>query len=125
MGWDVPDDWGSYYNNCSRCEAQYHASEGGCGCMDDLECQCGKAVWEGDDDHLRCTECHTGPRVEGNMKSATHCARKAHGTHIRPGDKYIRTVTFGYFPDGARTLSIQKQRIEKGPLWAVAEIIES
>jgi len=39
MGWNVPDDWGSYYYKCSYCGGRYHASEGGCGCLDDHE-QC-------------------------------------------------------------------------------------
>ena len=27
---NVPDDWGSYYSECSECGAKMHASEGGC-----------------------------------------------------------------------------------------------
>lgn len=37
MGWNVPDDWGSYYSKCSYCGSRVHASEGGCGCLDDAE----------------------------------------------------------------------------------------
>lgn len=37
MGWNVPDDWGSYYYNCNLCGSRYHASEGGCGCTEDME----------------------------------------------------------------------------------------
>jgi len=37
MGWNVPDDWGSYYSRCSLCGTRYHASEGGCGCTEDKE----------------------------------------------------------------------------------------
>lgn len=33
---NVPDDWGSYYYSCTRCGGKYHASEGGCGCTEDL-----------------------------------------------------------------------------------------
>jgi len=32
---NVPDDWGMYYSKCSYCRSTVHASEGGCGCMDD------------------------------------------------------------------------------------------
>lgn len=39
MGWNVPDDWGSYYSNCDYCGGRYHASEGGCHCLEDHE-QC-------------------------------------------------------------------------------------
>lgn len=37
MGWNVPDDWGSYYYNCSLCGSRCHASEGGCGCTEEKE----------------------------------------------------------------------------------------
>lgn len=72
MGWNVPDDWGSYYCKCSRCGSRYHASEGGCGCTEDHE-QCSgdrtgdcyvhvdEAIeWNGQHycaDHLRCDAC--------------------------------------------------------------------
>ena len=35
MGWNLPDDWGNYYSNCSLCGSRYHASEGGCCCTED------------------------------------------------------------------------------------------
>lgn len=124
MGWNVPDDWGSYYNRCSRCGSKYHASEGGCGCMDDLECQCGKGHWDGDDSP-RCSSCGSGPREEGRSHSAVHVARKHHRGGIKPGDKYRRTVHFGYYPDGAFTLRVSRKLLEKGPLWAVDEVMES
>ena len=39
MGWNLPDDWGMYYNKCGYCKSTYHASEGGCGCLEDhVEC---------------------------------------------------------------------------------------
>ena len=37
MGWNVPDDWGSYYRNCELCGGRYHASEGGCYCTEEKE----------------------------------------------------------------------------------------
>lgn len=36
---NVPDDWGMYYSKCGYCGSRYHASEGGCGCLEDAE-QC-------------------------------------------------------------------------------------
>jgi hypothetical protein len=39
MGWNVPDDWNSYYSRCEYCGSRVHASEGGCGCLEDHE-QC-------------------------------------------------------------------------------------
>lgn len=35
---NVPDDWNTYYNRCSYCGKKYHASEGGCDCLDEGEC---------------------------------------------------------------------------------------
>lgn len=34
---NVPDDWGSYYRNCSACGSRYHDSEGGCYCHEDRD----------------------------------------------------------------------------------------
>jgi len=117
---NVPDDWGSFFTNCSRCGGRYHASEGGCGCMDDLECQCGSNDWDGEEEP-RCSKCSTGPHEEGRRHSKQHRARKTYdegkSSEIRPGDLYRRTVNMGYFPGGARTLSVKRYRIEKGPAW--------
>lgn len=48
MGWNTPDDWGSYYSNCGYCKGRVHASEGGCGCLDD---------------HEQCHGCKNAPRT--------------------------------------------------------------
>jgi len=129
MGWNVPDDWGSYYYNCDCCGSRYHASEGGCGCMDDLECQCGLGRWDGHE-NSRCNNCGTGHRVDGRRHSSEHVARKYHSAkpgqeQIRPGDKYRRTVQFAHYPNGAFTLSVTKHLLEKGPHWPVAEVMEN
>lgn len=114
MGWNVPDDWGCYYNRCSRCGGRYHASEGGCGCYDSLEpCQCGRCNWDGDRDFPRCRDCSTGPYVSGRVHVTKHTARKAHGHNIRPGDRYRRVVSFGHYPGGAFTLNIRKSLVER------------
>jgi hypothetical protein len=128
MGWNVPDDWGSYYRRCDRCGSKYHASEGGCGCMDDVgECQCGQCNWRTGygSDTPRCRDCGTGPYVEGRSHRSVHVARKQHGGGILPGDRYCRTVQFGHYPEGAFTLRVSKSRLEKGPMWVVKEVMES
>jgi hypothetical protein len=49
VGWNVPDDWGSYYSNCDLCGSRVHASEGGCYCTEDhTECVgCADGTLEG------------------------------------------------------------------------------
>ena len=46
---NVPDDWGSYYYKCEYCGGRYHASEGGCGCLEDagqcVGCYCGRPYY--------------------------------------------------------------------------------
>ncbi len=123
-GGNVSDGWGAYFTRCSYCGAKYHQSEGGCGCMDDLECQCGKGEWDGDESP-RCGSCGTGPHEDGRSHGRDHVARKAHPGGIRAGDKYRRTVHFGYFPEGAFTLKVTRRLIEKGPEWAIEEVMES
>jgi hypothetical protein len=94
--------------------------------MDDLECQCGNPCWE--DSHNGdpvCTNCNTGPRQEGRTHRSVHIARKDYYPGIKAGDKYCRAVTFGHYPGGAFTLSVRKTRLEKGPGWAVEDVMES
>jgi hypothetical protein len=127
MGWgNVPDDWGCYFSRCPRCGTRVHASEGGCSCIDyyfeNLEpCQCGACDWDGDEDRPRCEKCGTGPHEDTGFHTAEHTARKAHkglyGLEIRPGDRYRRRVHFGYYPDGAFTLRVTKERLSQGPAW--------
>lgn len=115
---------------CSICGAHYHESDGGCGCTDNLMCQCGCREWErGANDELFCNWCHTGPFQEGKSHRSVHVARKTHSTKygepILPGDKYARIVTFGYYPGGAFSMKIINHIINKGPAWAVVEVMES
>lgn len=122
MGYgNVPDDWSCYFHRCGRCGARYHASEGGCSCLDGLRCQCGKDNWEDVCDGYECRDCGTGPHEDGGTHITVHIARKAHGINIRPGDKYRRCVDFGHYPGGAFTLKVRKVRLEKGPAWPTAE----
>lgn len=55
-------DWNKFYIKCDFCGKHYHASEGYCGCLDDVVCACGESAWEkGADDEPRCEECGSGP----------------------------------------------------------------
>jgi hypothetical protein len=120
---NVPDNWGMYYRRCDRCGGKYHASEGGCGCLDKLECQCGRGSWDKDDPPC-CKDCRTGDYVRGRTHKIKHRARKAYDG-ILPGDLYERSVTFGYYPGGAFTLKVSRKLLEKGPNWVAKDVMES
>ena len=115
---NVPDDWGMYYRNCGTCGDRYHASEGGCSCLQDLNpCACDDAKWVvdrgvGDDSPLAdlatCESCGTGPWKETKVVSTVHVARKDHGERIKAGDRYKRVVHMGYHPNGPRSMWTSK-----------------
>ena len=107
---NVPDDWGCYYRNCSLCGGRWHASEGGCGCTDDLECQCGSGYWNGNSrDALTCSDCGTGPHEELSAKRTVHVARRDHvDGKILKGQQYSKMMSIGYFPNGRMTRSFRK-----------------
>jgi len=91
-------------------------------------CQCGNEAWGRGgwaDDPPVCRDCDTGPYEPGSRHEKIHVARKSHGTYLRAGDKYRRIVQFGHFPGGAFTLYVRKVLIDKGPLWGLAEVMES
>lgn len=102
---NLPDDWNSYYRKCDRCGSRYHASEGGCGCLDNLEpCQCGECKWDGEEP--RCTECGTGPFEEDTLRQVTtQVARKTYNAgradEIHPGERYRKVTSRGHYPGGA------------------------
>lgn len=127
---NVPDNWGMYYQKCWRCGGRYHASEGGCGCLDNLECMCGKGNWDHDETPT-CQSCNTGSYVQGRTHRRKHVARKTYhyyngGTQlILPGDVYERIVTFGYYPGGAFTLKVERRLISKGHNWIVYDVMDS
>lgn len=105
---NLPDDWDLYYRTCTFCGGRYHASEGGCGCLDVLEpCQCGSPQWNGTSvKDLRCTKCGTGPFEAKTLQRVSYqVARKPYnvGTpqEIRPGDRYRKVTSRGHYPDGA------------------------
>jgi hypothetical protein len=47
--WNVPDDWNMYYRRCDECGAEYHLSEGGCGCYEQRK----EELWHETVDRLR------------------------------------------------------------------------
>ncbi len=42
---NLPDDWNDYWYTCHECGKKYHASEGGCGCTDDMTKCAGCEEW--------------------------------------------------------------------------------
>jgi len=56
---NVPDDWGNYYSYCSTCNTRWHASEGGCNCIECEMCQEYKSPNDFDEtiDDCICIEC--------------------------------------------------------------------
>jgi len=71
--YNVPDDWGMYYSNCSFCGGRYHESEGGCGCHDYCE-MCGEAAAmdELEENGMVCNGClscdHCGETTDDNHR---------------------------------------------------------
>ena len=109
---NVPDDWGCYYTSCDLCGTRYHMSEGGCGCVDDLECQCGSGSWEGAD-ALICSDCGTGPHEELSTKCSVHTARRDHADGVvRKGQRYRKVMEVGFYPNGRMTRSFTKKLLE-------------
>ncbi len=51
-----------------------------------------------------------GAEVVSFIRYTYHTARKPHGAHIKPGDRYQRMVIGGYYKNGARWLSVTKTR---------------
>ena len=120
---NLPDDWNCWFRRCDLCGSRYHASEGECGCLDNLEsCQCGECDWnnEGDNEapEFVCMKCNTGPwKWTGNYRTV-HTARKDHADgKIKAVQQYERIVDRGYFPGGAWKLWIRKRVIGEEPLW--------
>lgn len=111
---NVPDDWGCYYTKCGLCETRYHMSEGGCGCTDDLECQCGSCCWDGNAvEDLICSDCGTGPHEELRTIRTTHVARKDHDDgKILKGQSYLKTMEIGFYPNGRMTRFFSKRLLE-------------
>lgn len=108
------------YGRCEDC-GQRH-------CVCGEPCQCGECNWQAhpySDDYFHCLHCGTGPKQYGRTHKSVHVARKFHGISVKPGDTYQRVVQFAHFPGGAYTLEVRKYLVKKGPLWTVADIMNS
>lgn len=111
MPHNVPDDWGNYYFNCSLCGQRYHASEGGCDCIEE-ECQCGECRFMRDESGVFCDSCNTGPWIESSTTRTQHTALRDHKHgDVKAGERYWRVVTYGYYPNGKSTRNIACYRI--------------
>lgn len=66
MSENVPSDWHSWWRTCSICGRRYHASEGGCCCLDGLDdCACGERDWRvTGDGRVICSSCRTEPGTQ-------------------------------------------------------------
>lgn len=55
----TPDDWDNFWRECPYCGARYHASDGGCTCLEEVECpECGGTDFVPDDrGQVKCTKC--------------------------------------------------------------------
>ena len=91
--WNVPDDWGNYYNNCETCGSRYHASEGGCGnCFYCERCGETKHHTELSEHEDICMECWTcgicGKDEENNAQYFVLDKDEAFDPRDPPGDTY-------------------------------------
>lgn len=103
MSYNVPTDWDHYYNDCTLCGGRYHASDGGCGCVEE-ECECGGCWFERRDEEIVCTECETGPWCEQSTTITEHVAEKDRpDIGIKAGQIFQRAVTLGFYPNGKLT----------------------
>ncbi len=103
MGWNVPDDWGSYYYSCGC-----HASEGGCSCKEG-QLENAERPW------LQ----HSGYDLEDGVWSQLicykrHTARRNHKDgKIKRGDVYIRKTWRDIDDETGETWLRHRKRIVK------------
>lgn len=133
MGYNLPDDWGSYYRKCYTCGYKYHLSGvEQCACADEpindpldaAECSCAAADWDCDNyDKARCKKCGSGPYRETVHKVTYPKARRRyHLTRdlvIEEGEKHKCVFTRGYYPDGPTLKSTVRSKLSaKTPVLA-------
>lgn len=128
MTYNLPDDWGMYYNTCGTCGETYHASGVvECACdqaeEQDDDCYCGKNQWDdGEGTDATCRVCGFGPLVITVVRSKVVTARKRHRAtaayaptdpdpgYIEPGEKYTYKVRKGYYARGPRFIEVKKYK---------------
>jgi len=83
MCYNVPDDWGMYYRQCSYCGATYHESEGGCSCYEEQrEKRCEELI-----QRIKSTSFKID-LIE--FERATYAMEDELGCNINKGDSYVR-----------------------------------
>ena len=95
MAYNVPDDWGMYWDNCGECGQKYHASEGGHECSprwaraeDKVE---PKRDWLADSGYEFDSDQMTWSAI---IRMSSHTARRDHGDgRIKKGQEYQVSVT--------------------------------
>jgi hypothetical protein len=81
------NDWNRYYNTCSTCRQQWHASEGSCECGGPVECQRERLRLHGYELDLDTMQ------WEQTISRKTRVCRKDHTSgRIKRGDTYVETV---------------------------------
>ncbi len=103
MGWNVPDDWGSYYYSCGC-----HASEGGCSCKDG-QLEESERPWLSDSGYSLDSGIW-----EKVISIKTHTCRRDHRDGvIKKGDRYrVYTRRLIYDECGESWISKSKRKIK-------------
>jgi len=84
---NVPDDWGMYYYSCEYCNAQCHASEGGCDCSQSLIAESDRPWLE--ESGYDFDGSTWSKRVRGKIRTA----RRDHkNSWVKKGDKYSEVI---------------------------------
>lgn len=78
---NVPDDWDFYYFRCEACGYRYHASEGGCTCVEDRK----EELWHKVVDRLRHSSID-----EVEYESDKYSHEDELGEYIGPKESYVR-----------------------------------
>jgi hypothetical protein len=104
--------WG--WSRCKWCGEHYHASEGGCDCLEQYHCRCGRCDWRGGhpaDEDTRCARCGTGAFVELPPRFRRRKARRDYpAAGIRAGQRYLEVFCRGFWPGGPwRRYSVKRR----------------
>jgi hypothetical protein len=128
---NVPDDWDSFWNTCSRCHKRYHASEGGCACEDHC-LECGAELESG-----KCPNCDKEEPVaitvgkliekmkEFDPKTEIVMSRDPEGTEFSPmGEEFSHSYWYNdeiFSEEEATDCDVDKKMTQKvlvfWPIW--------